>query len=437
MVSAPQNHLVTLAFADRAPGDIKCLRLRCSSSSERKAKHDKRIDPADHRKSKTKRCSCRARVNVRRSAETGLYHFAEVNLTHNHPAPLDDHLPDYQPPSERQKVLVADLAQIKSLGRAEIGALLAAQFLDHPLSLRQVTNLLDQAQRNSRQSVQTLGGDFVAIAEKLNRLKENDPCWIVCFETDLNTHRIKHLFWMSPRQASLGRFSDIVINDVAMGRNQYGMALNVFVVIDQFFATRNIAYSLHTSETAEEHGWALDCLFANLPPHPDRNIFSDADKGLDLAISKRSKDEVAFHGRCLNHLDGNVVKKLAPILGPAFQSFREAFWSMYYSISPAALEAAWEELVTKYPAAREYLDNELWPDRERWAWTFLGIRFTCGVRTSGRVEGENSVNKRLGDAKTMAYELVTRLIDRADAQHDLEAMRIRKVSCPHLNAARR
>ena len=145
-------------------------------------------------------------------------------------------------------------------------------------------------------------------------------------------------------------------------------------------------------------------------------------------MSKRSKDEVAFHGRCLNHLDGNVVKKLAPILGPAFQSFREVFWSMYYSISPAALEAAWEELVTKYPAARGYLDNELWPDRERWAWTFLAIRFTCGVGTSGRVEGENSVNKRLGDSKTTAYELVSRLIDRADAQHNLEAMRIREVA---------
>jgi hypothetical protein len=56
---------------------------------------------------------------------------------------------------------------------------------------------------------------------------------------------------MSPGQVLLGRFSDVVVNDIAMGWNQYGMALNVFIVIDQFFATRNITYSLHTSETAE------------------------------------------------------------------------------------------------------------------------------------------------------------------------------------------
>jgi hypothetical protein len=133
---------------------------------------------------------------VRRDAETGQYHFAEVNLTHNHPAPLDDHLPDYQPPSERQKALVADLAQIKSLGRAEIGALLAAQFPDHPLSLRQVTNLLDQARRNVRHSVQALGGDFVAIAEKLNKLKENDHRWVVTPFSILSTILLVGTKWM-------------------------------------------------------------------------------------------------------------------------------------------------------------------------------------------------------------------------------------------------
>ena len=410
-------------------GVVKCLRLRCSSSSVRKAKHNVRIDPADHRQGKTKRCSCLARVNVRLSAETGLYHFADIDLTHNHPAPLNDHLPDYRQPSERQKELVQDLASIKSLGRAEIWALLAAQFPDHQLSLRQVTNLLDNARRKTRQSVKNLGGDFVAIVEKLTKLKDADHRWVVAFEVDENTRRFKHLFWMSPGQVSLAqRFSDIIINDIAMLRNQYGAPLNVFVVIDQFFATRNIAYALHTSETAEEHTWALDNLFSNLPPCLERRWFSDADKGLDLALSKRTQEEVFFHGRCLNHLDGNVVKNLAPVLGPAFQSFREAFWSVYYSISPAALEIAWQGLVTKYPTAREYLENELWPDRRRWAWTYIGIQFTCGVRTSGRVEGENRVNKLIGDSKTTAFELVTKLIERSDAQNDLEALRVRQVS---------
>ena len=375
---------------------------------------------------------CPARVNVRLSVETGLYHFANVNLTHSHPAPHDDHLPNFLPPSERQRELVRDLATIKSLGRSEISTLLAARFPDHPLSLRQVTNLLDHARRSARQSVQTLGGDFVAVVEKLNQLKDQDDRWVIRFEVDEHTRRFKHLFWMSPGQVTLAqRYNDVIINDIAMLRNQYGCPLNVFVVIDQFFATRNIAYALHTSETTEEHTWALNCLFEILPPCPERVFLSDADLGLDAALSRRPRSDVAFHGRCLHHLDGNVVKKLAPILGAAFQSFREAFWSVYYAVSPEALEAAWHDLLTKYPAAREYLDQELWPDRERWAWTYVATRFTCGARTSGRVEGENRINKLLGDSKTTAFELVTRLIERSNAQTDQEALRVREVCHCH------
>jgi len=44
------------------------------------------------------------------------------------------------------------------------------------------------------------------------------------------------------------------------------------------------------------------------------------------------------------------------------------------------------------------------------------------VRTSGRVEGENRINKLLGDSKTTAYELVMRLIEQSDAQADMEAL---------------
>ena len=179
---------------------------------------------------------------------------------------------------------------------------------------------------------------------------------------------------------------------------------------------------MHSSETANKHQWALDCLFEVLPICPDRVFFSDADKGLDLAVSQRLGAEISFHGRCLNHLNGNITRKLVPILGPLFQSFREAFWSVYYSLSPDALQIAWADLIAKYPTTAPYLQNEIWPDRERWAWTHVATRFTCGVRTSGRVEGENSVNKTLGNVKTTVYSLCMKLIERAEAQQGNEAL---------------
>lgn len=277
-------------------------------------------------------------------------------------------------------------------------------------------------------TVEELGGDLSLTVDKLTKLKNADHRWVVQVQVDERSRRFERLFWMSPDQVSLAqRFSDVIINDIAMARNKYGLPLNIFVVIDQFFKTRNIAYALHNGETANEHQWALDCLFEVLPQCSTRVFFSDADKGLDLAVSRRSEAEISFHGRCLNHLDGNIVKKLAPILGPLFQSFREAFWGAYYAISPAALENVWADLVAKYPGAAPYLQQEIWPDRERWAWAHVVTRFTCGVRTSGRVEGENRINKLLGDTKTTVYALCTNLIRRAEVQSDAEALRIREV----------
>jgi hypothetical protein len=216
----------------------------------------------------------------------------------------------------------------------------------------------------------------------------------------------------------------LLFNDIASLRNMYSLPLNIWVVIDQFFSTRNIAYAFHDGEKAEDHDWALDCLFGVLPPVLERVYFSDFDKGLEAAISKRSG---IWHGRCLHHLEGNITKNLVPTLGPLFQPFREAFWAVYYSPSPAAFERSWNQLLEDFPDAQPYLQAELWPTRARWAWPFVATRFTCGVRTSGRVEGENSVNKLLGNVKTTLYDLAMKLMARTEQQTDMEVMRIRQV----------
>jgi hypothetical protein len=142
---------------------------------------------------------------------------------------------------------------------------------------------------------------------------------------------------MSPKQVSLAqRFSDVVINDIAMLCNMYGMPLNMFVVINHLFKTRNIAYALHSSETTDKHEWALSRLFSVLPQHLDRVFFSDWDAGLCVA-GRCDSSEIAFHTRCLHHLDSSVIRKLAGRLGALLQPFREAFWRVYYAFSPEAL----------------------------------------------------------------------------------------------------
>ncbi|KAJ7884858.1 hypothetical protein B0H13DRAFT_2343494 [Mycena leptocephala] len=140
---------------------------------------------------------------------------------------------------------------------------------------------------------------------------------------------------MSPKQVSLAqRLSDVVINDIAMLCNMYGMPLNMFVVINHFFKTRNIAYA---SETADEHEWALSRLFSVLPQHLDRVFFSHWDAGFCVAVGRCNSSEIAFHARCLHHLDSSVIRKLAGRLDALLQPFREAFWRVYYAFSPEAL----------------------------------------------------------------------------------------------------
>jgi hypothetical protein len=91
---------------------------------------------------------------------------------------------------------------------------------------------------------------MVAVVQRLTDLKAADERWVYHFHVDPETHQFQRILWMSPKQVSLAqRISDVVINDITMLCDMYGMPLNMFVVINHFFKTRNIAYALHSSET--------------------------------------------------------------------------------------------------------------------------------------------------------------------------------------------
>lgn len=398
------------------------MRLLCRCARGRVQQHDKSIDPSDHRKSKTIRKICSARVNIRRNAG-GFYRYTSVDLNHNHPALIDGELPVFNPPTEDQKALVQELVSLKNLKRRDIYVLLQSHFPEHPLNMKQISNLLDAAKRSVRDRVNDVGGDMVALVAFLMKKKEEDPRWVVFVEVD-GENRFHRLFFMSPTQRDLlTRFSDVIINDVALMRNKYNLPLNNWVVIDHQQKTRSLAYALHTTETIEDHKWAVDHLFSLLPPHPSRVYFSDFDLAVDHVMS--SKD--VWHGLCLHHLGDNITKNLAPVLGVLFQPFSMAFWQVYYSISPDAFDVKWAKLLEDFPRSRDYLERVLGPTKERWAWAWVSARFTCGVRTSGRVESENRINKLLGDTKTGLYDLVRNLIERAEEQAGNEKLNAIKV----------
>jgi hypothetical protein len=137
-------------------------------------------------KSRSKHCDCPARVNIGRT-ETGAFCITSIDLIHSHAALFDDQLPEYLPPLTDQKNFVRELAPLQTLGCRDIHTLLKAHFPNHPLTPRQVTNLIDTSKWEAHNHVDNLGGDLVATVELLIQRKQEDERWVVFVESDPDT----------------------------------------------------------------------------------------------------------------------------------------------------------------------------------------------------------------------------------------------------------
>lgn len=136
---------------------------------------------------------------------------------------------------------------------------------------------------------------------------------------------------------------------------------------------------------------------------------------------------LTFHLYCLHHLGGNVASKLRPVLGSQWDDFNRDFWAAFRGVSPAEFDRLWNILVTRYPAASEYLDTELYSCRSHWAWAWVSNIFTGGVRTTGRAEGENRINKIIGGPKKTFLQLFEGLNQRSQDQSTKELVQVREV----------
>lgn len=249
------------------------------------------------------------------------------------------------------------------------------------------------------------------------------------------------LWWQSPTQAELTRrYSDILLNDNTYCRNQYGYPLDIGksscylaalltqsspgIVIDNFGKTRNAWYSIHRSEDTETHNWVLrnHLRSAGRPPE----VFG-SDRAGSLISSASSTIPLTFHLFCLHHLDGNVATNLRSALGNQWDSFKSDFWVAYRAVSPTEFDRLWRTLCDRYPAAAGYLESELYPCRSQWAWAWVSNIFTAGVRTTGRVEGENRINKLIGGPKKTNLQLFNGLNERSEDQSTSEMIRVRQV----------
>lgn len=417
------GHKWRIGQSKKLEGSRKKVTLRCNHYYHHRPTHSNAIDPSDHRRGKTIKTNCTAHVNLNRIANS-IWHVTFIDWTHNHDReiPPGGFVP--RPPTREQRKTVDEFSQGGNFTRDHIARILSNQFPDHPLERRQITNLINAARGSARQEVNALGGDAASIIASLRKKDDEEHGWRYELKLDEN-QVVVGLWWQSPAQAELTcRFSDILVNDNTYNRNQYSYPLNIGIIVDNFGKSRNAWYALHRSEDTPTLAWVFQCHLESAGTPPEI-LASDRHGSLIAACSQVMP--LTHHIYCLHHLNGNVTINVRPSLGPQWNGFTHDFWATYRAVSPEDFERLWRELMARYPAAQSYMDAELYPARERWAWAWIGRIFTAGIRTNGRSESENRITRVFGGPKKTLLQLFDGLNERAISQTMQEMVHVREV----------
>lgn len=414
-----------MAQGKQVLGVRKKITLRCNHYYTHTPTHSPNLDPSDWRNGRSVRTNCTARCNLNRIQYTDMWMATKVERAHNHEReiPKGGFVPTE--PSAAQRGLLTKFVGKGSFDRKQIAILLDDQFPDKPLEPRQISNMMNKARLEGRREIEALGGDIGTIIASLQQKNAEGGGWH--FELRLDeSQTVIGLFWQSPLQvALLRRFSDIVINDAAYNRNQYQYPLNIGIIIDNHGHSRNAWYAFQATEDLASHVWVLQCHLTSALNPPDAFV---SDRHGSLIAGVEQTMPLTLHVFCLHHLEGNTTTQLRPILGPLWTPFLSHFWTAYRAVSSEEFDRLWQILTSKYPAAKKYLNEELYPCRKQWAWAWVSNIFTAGVRTNGRVESENRVNKTFGGAKKTLKQLFDSLNERTDGQTVKEMTEVRMVS---------
>lgn len=404
---------------------VKKVTVCCQCYQKPRETHNPAVHPGNQRRGRSNRTDCMAHVNINRIPGSSEYYLTLIQDTHNHPPTLPVGGKARRAPTAAQREVISRYATQGNFNRRHVDFILSKESADRPLELRQISNIITSARQQARAEIAALGGDAVAVLQKLEELKDDDPRWR--YRTQFGSDgTLTSLWWQSPEQAELlQEYPDVLINDCTYNRNQYGYPLNIGVGIDRLGHSRNLWYAFHAREDALTHEWVLRNHLDHAPRPPD--VFaSDHDAALEVVVPRLMP--TTFHIVCLHHMEGNIKTNLRPTLGGDWDSFLKQFWAAYRAVSPEVFESLWEQLLADFPAAAPYLSSNLYPIRHRWAHPWISCQFTAGIRTNGRVESENRTNKILGGPKTSLVQLFENLNQRTRDQIAKERITMRDVS---------
>lgn len=162
------------------------------------------------------------------------------------------------------------------------------------------------------------------------------------------------------------------------------------------------ARGMRSGEDAVSHGWVFRCHVESAGAPPGLLV---SDRHPSVISSAATELPLTDHIYCMFHLNDNVTTNLRSKISVEWPNFQNDFWATYRAVSPEEFERLWKDLVLQYPSGRDYLEKELYVCREKWAWAWVSSKFTAGIRTNGRIEVENRVNKQFGGPKSTCFQL--------------------------------
>ena len=382
-------------------GHIKHRSYRCEFSGQCQSK--KKVDVHDHRNRKSKRQGCEWHANINSPRNASLITLTTFADIHNHP--LNPDAQSYSPIYRRiPEDVLGEIQFLTENGNLSIGTqkrLLKAKFPNETILHRDLSNAIQRFKIHTDEKL-----DASRLLTTLLERKSYDHQWAVEFELD-NESRLTRLFWMSPEQIVLWlEYYDVILNDNTAKTNRYQMPLSLFLAVDNNTRSRLVAQALVSDETTESYKWILNCTKKATKIEP-LVFITDADPAADAAVRQTYENTYSVH--CIFHISENLPKNLKSKLHDQYENFVHDFFFCRNSLCEEGFYERWARLTEKYSNVKDYLMRALYPSRQAWARAFTSKIFTAGIQTTSRVEGLNSIIKRLLTSSSSLCGLVDAL----------------------------
>ncbi|CAB1105779.1 unnamed protein product [Ectocarpus sp. CCAP 1310/34] len=233
--------------------------------------------------------------------------------------------------------------------------------------------------------------------------------------------RLTHIWWQTREQVVLwNRYGHVALYDDTAVKNRYRMPLGVLAVIDSEYRTRIVGQSITADTTTDTFLWMLKSALESRGGKQPDIFIQDADAAMTAAVREVFPDALAR--RCLWHLNQNIIKALAKVLGGEMKTAFHGRVQVCASAAVIGKERKFNALIEKHPKAEKYM-RVVYDDRARWVEYVSPLVFSVGLWTTSSVEGQNALIKDKCNSRSSLLDVATYFSGIIRSQKDAPMLR--------------